>query len=882
MKKTLSIILSLVMVLAALPFAAVDSFALSSGDWEYSLNSSDEAVITGYTGSNTTIRIPSTLDGYTVGLIGENAFSGANIHEIYFPESIRSIGREAFKGSKLYEIILPYGLTTIGDSAFEDCKDLSCVSIPDTVKSLGYKAFGNCGTISQVYFGSGVHYIDDDLFMDSFVINMYVPESVMGIGSIFFHYHDWDSGLELTPSDATIYCYPDSDAETISASIGTNTVTFEGFKYRLNQSGTAEVYYDGIENCVEIPSEIDGYTVTAIDGLGFGDNKAIRKVTIPDTVTSIGVEAFYQCEALSRISIPDSVTSIGNNAFFGCSSLTGMIIPASVTSIGAYAFSSCNNLSTFYGYTGSYIESYCQQNGYSFAPCIDYIDYNDGTAEIEKCYGYETTPLFTVPSSIDGLTVTDFGPYAFDNRSLLEGIVLPDTLKDIHAYAFGNCTSLESIIIPDSVVTIGYEAFVNCTNLKNVDLGEGITEIAYEAFCNCSSLQTIIIPDSVTSLEGSAFSNCSELFYAKIGNSVEELANNLFYNCKSLEIVTIGKGITYINKEAFLRCDSLSCIYGYYGTCAETFASDNGLDFYPAGISYMVNGEGTVTLIYVDRDHASLKVPSEIDGYKVTAIGDYAFNDCTLLTDVTIPYCVTSISDHAFDGCTGLNVINGYAGTCAETFALGNGCDFHYLGIAYEVKNGTAEITAVTDPRSVVTVPSSIDGYTVTSIGKKAFYKNNTITQVILPATLTSIGNASFYGCSNLETVNIPDGVTKIGRSAFFACDSLGDLFIPASVTEIVADAFFGCGSMDTITGYLDTAAQDYAEAYDFNFVYLDVITKGDFNTDGSVDINDVGGIMFATANELKITNKQRLSGDLNDDGVVDAFDAAAVDRVVA
>ena len=76
MKKTLSIILAVLMVITALPLTAITSFATTSGDFEYSVISSRDKTceITKYKGSATNLAIPSTLDGYSVTSIGYESF----------------------------------------------------------------------------------------------------------------------------------------------------------------------------------------------------------------------------------------------------------------------------------------------------------------------------------------------------------------------------------------------------------------------------------------------------------------------------------------------------------------------------------------------------------------------------------------------------------------------------------------------------------------------------------------------------------------------------------------------------------------------------------------------------------------------------------------
>ena len=68
------------------------------------------------------------------------------------------------------------------------------------------------------------------------------------------------------------------------------------------------------------------------------------------------------------------------------------------------------------------------------------------------------------------------------------------------------------------------------------------------------------------------------------------------------------------------------------------------------------NGEVTITKCK-DKNVTEVVIPSKIDGYPVTSIGEYAFCDCTGLTSVTIPNSVTTICRKAFYGCSGLTSI---------------------------------------------------------------------------------------------------------------------------------------------------------------------------------------------------------------------------------
>ena len=188
-------------------------------------------------------------------------------------------------------------------------------------------------------------------------------------------------------------------------------------------------------------------------------------------------------------------------------------------------------------------------------------------------------------------------------------------------------------------------------------------------------------------------------------------------------------------------------------TSLHAFAHDLEVD----GIYYKITStsDRTVTVTYKGNYNytysneytGSVVIPTSVTynskTYSVTSIGDYAFNDCSGLTSVTIPNSVTSIGNDAFSDCSGL--------------------------------------TSVTIPNSV------------TSIGDYAFSDCSGLTSVTIGNSVTSIGNYAFRNCSGLTSVTIPNSVTTIGDYAFESCSGLRSITIGSSVTSISSSVFSGC-----------------------------------------------------------------------------------------
>ncbi len=253
-RRSISIIMSVIMVLSCFSGLTFSVGAETSGDYGYKVLDDGTVSITKYNGSDEEVAIPSEIEGKKVTAIGYRSFSeeGSLFHylkKVIIPDTVTLIGEFAFIGcTELANIDIPNSVIYIDDDSFYGCTGLSNVIIPDNVTYIGWNSFYGCTGLTSVTMGKNVRVIYDSAFVGcTGLSSINIPSSVNEIG---FHSigYSYDKEIEEYKKidGFTIYGYSDTIAEKYANE--------NGFKF--------EVMADSAEINQSISSMSVGDTVT--------------------------------------------------------------------------------------------------------------------------------------------------------------------------------------------------------------------------------------------------------------------------------------------------------------------------------------------------------------------------------------------------------------------------------------------------------------------------------------------------------------------------------------------------------------------------------------------------------------------------------------------
>ncbi len=433
---------------------------------------------------------------------------------------------------------------------------------------------------------------------------------------------------------------------------------------------------------------------------------------------------------------------------------------------------------------GSYFDAGAGAGG-AIVPIYTYT-LDDANRATITGYSGNATALY-IPGEIDGHEVVAIGDRAFENRTDLRTVMIPDSLEKIEFEAFYNCINLKIVDLSSNLTTIGYDVFGNCKSISKIEIPKSLkkfdgtwgsgTNLSYGAFGGCSNLKTVNFEAGSTIVCAALFMGCDGIEEIELPDTITEIGDSAFKSCKNLNKVIIPESVTKIDGDAFAECSGLVDIKMHEGI--NTIGSRA---FYKCDRLLDIVIPDSVEKIEFEAFRGCDKLENIKLSENLTIVGYGVFGDCKSISKIEIPKSLkkfdgtwgrgTNLSYGAFGGCSNLKTVNFEAGSTIVCAALFMGCD------------GIEEIE----------LPD-----TITEIGDSAFKSCKNLNKVIIPESVTKIDGDAFAECSGLVDIKMHEGINTIGSRAFYKCDRLLDIVIPDSVEKIEFEAFRGCDKLENI-----------------------------------------------------------------------------------
>ena len=451
-------------------------------------------------------------------------------------------------GSTASNVIIQ-GYTTIHTSAFEDSNLSGTVTIPNTVTSIGNRAFMNCSNITNFIFeeNSQLETLGESVFINGQFVSITLPASVKTISRNVFQGCD-----QLT----TFNLMEGSVLSTIDrfAFYGT-TISSIDFPASLTTIGESAFESCGSLNSVTFVSG-SGSMLSTIGERAFRACTGLESIILPSSMSTIGERAFYECASMKSLSFnSDSVNSneplpimtIGKESFAN-SELTGSItLPATLRSIGMNAFLSCVDLTSVSFESGSHL--------------------------------------------------WDIGYNAFQACGLIGNFVIPSSVRIVRTYAFQGCASLNSVTFESNsqLRGTGTSIFQSCTAFHTVTAPQSVLDIlgiyagaTNNSIGNLDGITAILEGDSITFEYNYTFDGAGELTREIVDDAFDEsfsgvsseihvlvtghnkLGERSFnYNGNVISHITLGISVEIIAERAFQQVDELKSV-NFQGTSTLT------------------------------------------------------------------------------------------------------------------------------------------------------------------------------------------------------------------------------------------------------------------------------------------------------------------------
>lgn len=459
--------------------------------------------------------------------IGNDAFYGTrSLKHIDLPDSLTSLGSGAFgqshrdgetdRSGGLEEIVLPAGLTKIEEDTFNSCYDMRSVHFLGKVTSIGDGAFCYTSSLLGIDLPESVCSIGKKAFSGSGLQKILLPKDCVDVEPDAFA----SSALEAFEVDPGNTAFQAGEDGVLYSRDGKQLVLYPSSRQEAAYTvrpGTVEIgayAFYGVRNLEHI---ILPDSLREIGDYAFAEQPKLKEVVLPEGLEDISSNnTFYHCDSLTELSLPSTLRDISGSSVFSCIGITELVLPDGLQDIsGDHIFSNCDALSSL-----------------QLPKDLELISgsWNFACTSIEK---------LTLPVMLQEIQGED-NFYACEK---LSEVVLPAGLRILGDGSFGSCTSLEKIQLPASLIKLNSGTFSGCSELKHIEIPEKVTSIGSSCFAGCENLTELELPVELQAIGASCFAGCNGLEAIKLPVGLQSIGSYAFA-CTGITELSVPQTVT--------------------------------------------------------------------------------------------------------------------------------------------------------------------------------------------------------------------------------------------------------------------------------------------------------------------------------------------------
>ncbi len=483
--------------------------------------------------------------------IGNDAFYGTrSLKHIDLPDSLTSLGSGAFgqshrdgetdRSGGLEEIVLPAGLTKIEEDTFNSCYDMRSVHFLGKVTSIGDGAFCYTSSLLGIDLPESVCSIGKKAFSGSGLQKILLPKDCVDVEPDAFA----SSALEAFEVDPGNTAFQAGEDGVLYSRDGKQLVLYPSSRQEAAYTvrpGTVEIgayAFYGVRNLEHI---ILPDSLREIGDYAFAEQPKLKEVVLPEGLEDISSNnTFYHCDSLTELSLPSTLRDISGSSVFSCIGITELVLPDGLQDIsGDYIFSSCKKLNKVL--FSSAIKKISGNHIFSFCDALSSLELPKDLELISGSWNFACTSIekLTLPVMLQEIQGED-NFYACEK---LSEVVLPAGLRILGDGSFGSCTSLEKIQLPASLIKLNSGTFSGCSELKHIEIPEKVTSIGSSCFAGCENLTELELPVELQTIGDSCFAGCNGLEAIKLPVGLQSIGSYAFA-CTGITELSVPQTVT--------------------------------------------------------------------------------------------------------------------------------------------------------------------------------------------------------------------------------------------------------------------------------------------------------------------------------------------------